>query len=287
MIRLETRGSIPDEEAAKLRNLLGECYDRLRPDGLDLVEVILFENDRMWRSHFATERRKAGVISSEVDDSFIAAHEAWTGIPRISISLERRRELPQLVWEGAIRHEAGHSVIHGGLEYYIFPMPKALLKAANEFSALAAHLTDILYLLALAVKDVEVTRLLVSNGFVQDQVAYARFVMKPGEEDLHAWAMSSLAAEVRVLCLVARLKDIAAATVLALMLDESYIRLEEIEQSIDYLPKELREALLDTSSGILKDLSKDTFANVQTAAALFAAEAIEPVMRSRSSDSGT
>jgi len=286
LIHLETHGSVPDEEAAKIRNLLEECYDRLRPDGLDLVEVMIFENDRMWRSHFATERRKAGVTSSEFDEVFMAAHDAWTGIPRISISLERKQELPDLVWEGALRHEVGHSILHGGLEYYIFPMPRDLSKAANRFPALTDHLTDILYLLTLAVKDMEVTRLLVSNGYVEDQAAYARFVLRPTEQDLDAWAISALAAEARVLCLVGRLKDIAAAMVLASRPDEFHVSQEEMDQSVGYLPRDLREALLDTTTKILKDIGKDTFANIQTAGALLAAGIVEPAMRGSSSTQG-
>jgi len=279
LIHLETRGSVPDEEAARIRNLLEECYDRLRPDGPDFVEVIIFENDRMWRSHFATERRKAGVTSSEVDEAFMAAHDAWTGIPRISISIERKQQLPDLVWEGALRHEAAHSILHGGLEYYIFPMPRDLSKAATSFPALTDHLTDILYLLTLAVKDMEVTNLLVSNGYVEDQAAYARFLLKPTEQDLDAWAISALAGEAKVLCLVGRLKDIAAALVLASRPDEFRVSLEEIDQSVNYLPTELREALLDTMLRILKELSKDTFANIQTAGALLVAGIVEPVMK--------
>jgi hypothetical protein len=227
----------------------------------------------------AAERRRAGVTSSDFDDAFIAAHEAWTGIPRISISLDRRRALAQPVWEGALRHEAGHSILHGSLEYYVFPMPKALLDVAQEFQALTIHLRDILYLLTVAVKDMEVTKLLVSNGYVEDQAAYARFVMKPTEQDQYAWALSSITAEARVLCLVGKMKDIAAATVLASGSQGSLVDLEEIVESIRYLPREAHAALLDTMSNILEVLGKDTFANVQSGSAMLATRLIEPIMR--------
>jgi hypothetical protein len=226
----------------------------------------------------AAERRRARVVSAEFDDAFIAAHDAWTGIPRISISLERRKALAQLVWEGALRHEVGHSILHGSLEYYVFPMPKALLKVADEFPTLTSHLTDILYLLTLAVKDMEVTKLLVTNEYVEDQATYARFVMKPTEQDQNAWSLSSIAAEARVLCLVGRLKDIAAATVLASSPEDAPVGLEEIEGSIGYFPQEWRTALLDTMTKILNDLGKDTFGNIQSAAMITATRLIEPVM---------
>jgi len=279
LLHVETHGRVLDNEARDILTLFEECYRRLRPEGLDLVEVALFENDRLWRSHMAAERRRARVVSAEFDDAFIAAHDAWTGIPRISISLERQKTLAQLVWEGALRHEVGHSILHGSLEYYVFPMPKPLLKVAHDFPTLASHLADILYLLTLAVKDVEVTKLLVSNGYVEDQTAYARFVMKPTEQDQNAWSLSSIATEARVLCLVGRLKDIAAAMVLASRPEHAPIGLEEIEESTGYFLKESRTALLDTMTKILNDLGKDTFANIQSAATITATRLIEPVMR--------
>ena len=279
LLHVETHGRVLDKEARDILSFFEECYGRLRPEGLDLVEVALFENDRLWRGRMAAERKRARVVSAEFDDAFIAAHDAWTGIPRISISLERQKALAHLVWEGALRHEVGHSILHGSLEYYVFPMPRPLLKVADEFPTLTRHLTDILYLLTLAVKDMEVTKLLVSNGYVEDQTAYARFVMKPTEQDQNAWGLSSIAAEARVLCLVGRLKDIGAAAVLASRPEDARVGLEEIEESIGYFPQEPRTVLLDTMTRILNDLGKDTFGNIQSAATITATRLIEPVMR--------
>jgi hypothetical protein len=279
LLHLERHGRILDEETRDIVGFLEECYSRLRPLDLDLVEIVLFENDRLWRSYMAAERRRAGVTSSDYDDAYIATHEAWTGVPRISISLDRRRALAQSVWEGALHHEAGHSILHGSLEYYVFPMPQALLDVAREFHTLTSHLTDILYLLTVAVKDMEVTKLLVSNGYLEDQAAYARFVMKPTEQDQYAWGLSSITADARVLCLVGKLKDIAAAGVLASGSQGSPVGLEEIVESIRYLSREARSALLDTMSNILNILGKDTFANVQSGSAMLVTRLIEPIMR--------
>jgi hypothetical protein len=279
LLHVETHGRVLDKETRDILSLFEECYGRLRPEGLDLVEVAVFENDRLWRGRMAAERRRARVVSAEFDDAFIAAHDAWTGIPRISISLERQKALAKLVWEGALRHEVGHSILHGSLEYYVFPMPRPLLEVADEFPTLTSHITDILYLLTLAVKDMEVTKLLVTKGYVEDQAAYARFVMKPTKQDQNAWSLSSIVAEARVLCLVGRLKDIAAAKVLASTPQHAPISLEEIEESTGYFPQESRTALLDTMTKILNDLGKDTFANIQSAATITATRLIEPAMK--------
>jgi hypothetical protein len=280
VLHVERHGSIPDEEVGKILAFLEECYGRLRPEGLDLVEIDIYENDSLWRNHMAAERRRAGVTSVDLDDSFIVTHDAWTGIPRISISLQRKENVTQLVWDAALRHEVGHSVLHGSLEYYVLPTPKVLMNAAQRFAKLASHLPDIVYLLALAVKDMEVTRLLFSAGYVEDQAAYARFVMKTTEQDLQAWDLSSLAAEARVLCLIGRLKDILPATVLASRPDVSDLVLQEVEESVEYLPQEPRRALIETVTKIANDADKDTFTNIQVAAAILATKIIEPLMTS-------
>ena len=278
LLHVERHGHIPDEEAGSIIALLEECYGRLRPNCLDLVEIMLFESDSLWRGYASSERRKAGVSSAEFDDAFIAAHEAWTGIPRISISLERKQDLAQLVWEGALRHEAGHSILHGSLEYYLFPMPIALQRAGENFPNLVPHLRDVLYLLSLAVKDMEVARLLTSNGYMEDQVAYARFTMKASQQDIDAWALASFAPEARTLCLVGRLKDIAAGIMLATDSQHPRIDLREVEESLGYLNRSLRNGLLDTMREVSRGLGNDTLGNIEMAGGLMVANIIEPVM---------
>jgi hypothetical protein len=278
LLHVERHGHIPDEEAGSIIALLEEFYGRLRPDRLDLVEIMLFENDSLWRGYASFERRKAGVSSAEFDDAFIAAHEAWTGIPRISISLKRKQDLAPLVWEGALRHEAGHSILHGSLEYYALPMPIALQRAGENFTRLVPHLRDILYLLSLAIKDMEVTRLLTSNGYIEDQVAYARFTMKASQQDIDAWALASLAPEARALCLVGRMKDIAAGIMLANRSQHPRIDLGEVEESLGYLNRSLRNRLLDTMTEVSRGLGNDTLGNIEMVGRLLVANIIEPIM---------
>lgn len=54
----------------------------------------------------------------------------------------------------------------------------------------ALNLT-LLYLISIAVKDYEVTKFLYDKGFVKDQVAYAKWVLKPSEEDMLSWEIAS------------------------------------------------------------------------------------------------
>jgi hypothetical protein len=157
-------------------------------------------------------------------------------------------------------------------------MPRALQKAGEDFPTLKSHLTDILYLLSLTVKDIEVTRLLASNGYIEDQVAYARFTMKASQQDLDAWSLASFAAEARVLCLMGRLKDIAAGATLAAESLHAHVDPKEIEESLVYLAQAFRKPFLATALEISRCVGYDTFANIEKAGALVAVDVIEPVM---------
>ena len=281
-LHVERHGHVSDDEVRSVVDLLEECYSRVQPEDLDFVEVLIFESNALWRGHVSSKLNEANVASTEFGDAFVAAHEAWTGIPRISVSLERKRDLAQEVWEGAIRHEAAHSILHGSLEYYIFPMPRALQKNGQDFPTLQSHLTDILYLLSITVKDIEATKLLISKGYTRDQVAYARFTMKASQQDLDAWSLASIAAEARVLCLMGRLKDIAAGAALAtgpLHLQEA---LKEIEESIVYLPRGLRKPLLETALEMSRYADHDTLASIEKGGALVASNLIKLVMGTQS-----
>lgn len=85
------------------------------------------------------------------------------------------RSLPQLVVVGGLRHEVAHSILHGSPEYYIIPIPEPLRETAERYDLPPKATEELLYLISMAVKDCEVTELLSSRGYVEDQVAYNVF----------------------------------------------------------------------------------------------------------------
>lgn len=157
------------------------------------------------------EKRSLGIGTSAFESSFFAVHDAWRGTPRIMVAHDKILALPGLVSVGGLHHEVAHTVLHGSLEYYSFSVPTSLLRLERVGKIPRQMMRDILYLVSIAVKDCEVTRLLYEKGFVEDQVAYNRHFLEPSEEDHEAWDIAKENKTVRILFLVSILKTVFCA----------------------------------------------------------------------------
>lgn len=151
--------------------VMKECYSRLSPHEVALVNLYVFERSSSTEAFLAKEFKEVGVVSAPFNELFFAMHDAWRGTPRIVLCLERMRKLPRLVQTGGIQHEVGHTVRHGSLHYYLLPLPPVLLDISERFNLSLEYAANLLYLISIAVKDYEVSRLLHERGCVEDQVA--------------------------------------------------------------------------------------------------------------------
>jgi hypothetical protein len=106
-------GRINNEDIDKTVFIVRECYRRLSPHGVDLIDLYIFERSSAVEAFLADESKSVGVASSSFSELFFSMHDAWRGTPRIIICLERMKKLPALAQKGGIRHEVGHSVLHG------------------------------------------------------------------------------------------------------------------------------------------------------------------------------
>ena len=275
---------IRSETVDSIFSIMEECYNRLKPHGLSLVDLYLFERSSALNTFLSQEYAKMGVTSSRFDEDFYAMHDAWRGIPRISVSVERIRSLPELTQAGILRHEVGHSVLHGSLEYYIFPTPHVLLEASKRFDLPVQYLNDFLYLVSIAVKDFEVTHLLLSRGYIEDQVAYVESVLKVSQDDLAAWEIGKFNPQAKILCALSRLKDFSCAS--ALMLDE---KLREnigmrLTEAMNYLPEEVSTKILKIVLELPSSLQADTLRNVDEMTKIILEELVEPMLRRKESN---
>jgi len=261
-IVVSKHGEINDEEIERITKTMQECYMRLAPHEVSLVDLYLFERSSSVEAFFAKEYREAGVASTPFDELFFAMHDAWRGIPRITLCLEKMKKLPRLVKMGGIHHEVGHSILHGSLRYYILSFPPALLKIADHFNISFKYMTNLLYLVSIAVKDYEVTRLLYHRGYVEDQVAYAKHLLQVSEEDKLSWEISRGKPPAEALCLIACLK--AAGCAVPLLVDKKFG--EEVKQylmeSLSYLPADRSAILLKVIEDGFSSLETDTLDNV-------------------------
>jgi len=254
MIRIVVRrfGDIKERFVEKVLEILNDCYNRLGAHAVEIVDVLIFEKSSSMNAFMNDEKRKLGIETSAFEESFLAVHDAWQGTSRIMVAYDKMIHVPKLVGIGALRHEASHTALHGSLEYYSFSTPMFLIELERNRVISRQVIRDLVYLASIAVKDYEVTRLLYEKGYVEDQVAYNEYYLKPSEEELEAWKLAEKNKTAILLFLFSALKTACGAA--PLLKDERYGEeiLKTITGSMNFLPPELSARLLK----ILEEASK-------------------------------
>ncbi len=270
MVKIVLRkiGEIPKKTELEIVDIIEECYERLKPHEVTLLDLLLFRNASQMRMFYSNERSIVGVVSENLTDQFFALHDAWRGTSRISVCLDRMKKIPRLVQTGALRHEVGHSVLHGSLEYYVFPITSILSEASKRYKLSNEITLNLLYLISIAVKDFQVTKLLLEGGYFDDQVAYSKHVLTTSEEDLAAWNIAQGNPSGMVLSLAGRLKDVACFTALLSSLGEAET-LKVMRGELSYLPNSIIEKILKIVMRFPEVIEDDTFKGVDLIIGLF------------------
>ena len=254
-------GDLKESFVVEVLGIMDDCYNRINAEAVKIVDLYLFDKSSAMNAFLVEEKRKLGIATSAFEASFFAVHDAWRGTPRIMVAYDRMLTLPELVRVGSLQHEVAHTILHGSLEYYSFAVPTFLFKLENEGLVSRQIIWDLLYLVSIAVKDYEVTRLLYENGFLEDQVAYSKYLLEPSEEDHEAWKLSSKNKTARLLTLVSLLKTACCAA--PLLKDAIYGKeiAKSIARSMSYLPKEVSTRLSKTLEAASK-FGQNTHENV-------------------------
>jgi len=271
-------GEVKATEIDHVVRVMRECYGRLMPHGVAIVDLYVFERSPLVKAFLAREYKQVGVASASFDELFFAMHDAWRGTPRIIFCLERMKELPRLVRLGGIRHEVGHSVLHGSLQYYLIPLPPVLLELADRFNLSREYTTNILYLISIAVKDYEVSRLLQERGYVKDQIAYLKHVLAVSESDILSWEMSRGKTLAQALCLISSLKPIGCAMPFLRQKKFGALIKLRVTESLSYLPSRYSTLLLETALKVFSSLGADTLSNIAHVARLITENIVEPML---------
>jgi hypothetical protein len=255
-------GKVDDGLSGTILDLIKDCHNHLQPHTVQIVDLYLFQRSHTLNAFLNDEKRRLGIAISPFNASFLATHDAWCGTPRIMVALDKFSGLPSLVQSGAIRHETAHTLLHGSLDYYIFSIPKSLIKLERLKIISRQIVLDILYLVSIAVKDYEATRLLYRRGYVEDQAAYTKHNLEISNEDIEAWNLSKANRVTRLLVLVSLLKTACCAA--PLMEDKRYGKavVEAIARSTSYLPEALSARLLRLFKSAT-DFGGDTHRNVE------------------------
>ena len=252
-------GSITQDELREIRGILEECYPQLGRWLPERVEVRLFGRPVQLATFLESEKAELGIKTSG-DEAFICSHDAWRGFPRLLICLERLLALSPTARLGALRHEAAHTVLHGSLAYYVFRLPPSSVELAQAKGMELPLLQQVLYYCAVAVKDLEVTRLLLHQGYRECQVAFAQAQFLPSDEDKLAWLLAKHHPQARLLFFTGQLKALLLGWPLEVA---GLMQLERFTDSmLNYMESDERKRLLDAAIGIAKQLGQDTHNNV-------------------------
>ncbi len=124
-------------------------------------------------------------------------------------------------------------------------------------------LQQVLYYCAIAVKDMEVTRLLLSQGYQDCQLALAQTQFLPSEEDRLAWSLARCHPQAKLLFFAGQLKTLLLGWPLKVA---GLIQLEKAANSmLNYMEPEERQRLLSLARSIAEQSGTDTHDNVHLA----------------------
>jgi len=255
-------GYVTQQWEEETRHTLEECYKRLSGHPLPKkVEVWLYQTSSQLADFLQAEKDELG-IQTLGDESFICSHDAWRGFPRLLICTERLFALSVVARLGTLRHEAAHTVLHGALAYYVCRIPRDCLELAQTKGMNLTVLQQVLYYCAIAVKDFEVTRLLLHRGYQECQVAFAQAQFLPSDEDRFAWLLARYNPQARLLFFTSQLKILLLSWPLDIA---GLFSLEtHADSMLSYIEVEERKRLLITAANIARQLSDDTHNNIRS-----------------------
>ncbi len=255
-------GHITQDTEQEVRCILEECYPRLGRPLPERVEVRLFDTPVQLTAFLETEKAELGIKTSG-DEAFICSHDAWRESPRLLICIERLSALSPMAREGVLRHEAAHTVLHGGLAYYVFRLPPDCIELARTKGMDLTLLQQVLYHCATAVKDFEVTRLLLRQGYRDCQAAFTQAQFLASDEDRFAWLLARCHPQARLLFFTAQLKTLFLGWPLEAA---GLIKLEKCASSmLSYMEPGERTRLFGLAKSIVEQLGEDTHDNVRLA----------------------
>jgi hypothetical protein len=152
-------------------------------------------------------------------------------------------------------------VLHGGLVYYVFRIPADCLELAQAKDVNLTILQQVLYYCATAVKDFEVTKLLLESGYRECQIALAGVQFLPSDDDKFAWLLAKHHPQARLLFFTGQLKTLLLGWPLEVA---GLMHLEKCTDSmLHYMEPDQRKTLITSTVSIAKQLGDDTHDNVR------------------------
>jgi hypothetical protein len=242
IIRIERFGEFNEALLEKILGVLIESYERLGPPTTYSVNLKVFGRSE--------------------EGGFFACHDASWGTPTISIYMDKVSTLPLNVVLGGVRRQVAHSIIHGTPEFYRIKLPSELRRVMDERGFPQEFAAKIIYGTSMAVKEYMVTRFLMEGGFIEDQIAYSKYVLEPTAEEIISWEAVKDKVMDRIIYLTMTVRDISCAIPLT---QDSRFGDEIkalIERKMEHLPLNYKLKIKKIISEVFPSFTEDTFKNI-------------------------
>jgi hypothetical protein len=182
-------GKVDKSFLLEVQKWAGEVMGKTEPGTApDRISVYLWEKEKNFQEFNAREKAELGVVTGD-ESNFLATHEAWRGYPRVHLSLEKIRGIPEEVIQGVVQHEIGHALLHGKPEFYQFLFSEHLQETARSAGLDLPLLQQVVYLLSVTLKDEEVVRLLSEWGLGLYQNRLLEYLIEGSGEERQAWEL--------------------------------------------------------------------------------------------------
>jgi hypothetical protein len=260
-IALRKFGNVRDGDAKRILAIMEDLYGEFE-EPPDLVELLLFEDLDLRNAQVAEEARNRSAPLGDPGEGLLSIHECWGGSPRVYISLDIASSLPEGALRGMLEHEVGHTVLHGSLESYIFP-----LDLVRDYEAIfgAEFARALLTIVAASVKDFEVTRLWAGMGASRDQMDFVDHFLSSNEEEKASYAIAKSGPDSALLFLASIMKPVACAHPLTMDPAVGPRAERSISEFLSFMDDEERRGILGILGEISSRGSHDTLENVMVA----------------------
>lgn len=251
-------GNVSDEFVGEVKEALRSTYDAISRAKPDIVAVRVVDGLVNLKELCEEEQGETGGDAFG-GEGYLTTHEWIEGSSRITICWQRADELPPLIGQAALQHEAGHSVLHGGEEFGAFSLTEGLLRRGRKAGLRIPAMRALLYLSSQAVKDFEVSRLLAMAGLRSSQTALAVYQFAEQVRERPGWKEIASSAEGRLVYLASHLRPLLYTE----PLQATDSNLSEISRAIGEtfapVPEDIREDLIALSASLAENLGEDTF----------------------------
>lgn len=265
-------GDVPGNIKKDISEIINDCYKRFGDRAPYKVEVHVFDAEENLHSFLKQEKFKLSISFNTVDDASPCTYDVLRGFPRLHIPIDRLAGYSKVGKAGAIRHEAAHTILHGGLEYNIFQIPEDCRHTAMVKGIDPEKLEGVFFQLTMGIKDLEATRFLTEHDFIHCQFAYALDWIQPTKEDETAWMVAKTNRQTRFIYESALMRPLLFANPLLSLPKSRKVPQEEqlqlgakMERMIAMLGETEENKVLQVAASIIEALSDDTHNNIDSA----------------------